>query len=188
MLNGLDPIIIFNFKKLLPALQGATSGIPLLAGLTDSLPLAPIPIYLSEKITGLYIEQENKNIDIATDAVTKDDGKKPSAFQQGLGSTVTVVMHANASSIGLTILSALTDIIFEKVTSQEYTISYLHKAVAIFGGLLDSFSIQQSRDNDLYTATMVISRVTGGTTIPEASPDVASKTTGTVPNTGVPLK
>jgi len=179
MLNGVAPILIFNFKKLLPQLD--VSQIPLLSSVTDSIPLVPIPIYLDEKITGILIDEENKNVDIETKAQTLPDGSTPKAQQTGINSTVTINMTASANSIGVSILSALADIIFEKVTSQEYSISYLHKAVTIFGGLLESFSIQQRANTDLYSISLQISKATGGSTVEKAAPQTLSRVTGPTP-------
>jgi hypothetical protein len=181
MLNGLAPIIIFNFKKLLPALQDITSGIPLLSDVTGSIPLVPIPVYLDEKITGIYIDQENKNIDIETRAQTLPDGQTPKSQQSGINSLITVNMVGSKNSIGLSILIAMCDLIFEKVTSQEYSITYLHEAVTIFGGLLEGFSVQQSANTDLYSLSLQISKVTGGSTVEKVAPVTLSKATGVLP-------
>jgi hypothetical protein len=180
VLNGIAPIIIFNFKKLLPALQELTSGIPLLADVTEKIPLVPIPIYLDEKITGLYIDQENKNIDVNTETKTLPDGTAPKVQQTGINSTITINMQASANSIGLSVLSAMMDLIFEKLTSQEYSITYLHKAVTVFNGLLEGYSISQNSNNDLYSITLTISRVTGSNTTEKAAAISVPKVGGVV--------
>jgi hypothetical protein len=128
MLNGISPLLIFNFKKLLP--QQDVSGIPLLNKLTDSIPLAPIPIYLDERYglvpplaggnlpsigSGIVITSHGKNIDVGTKAETKVDGTTPSATQEGLNSVVTINMLSNKNSISLSVLIALCDLVFPKV-------------------------------------------------------------------------
>lgn len=181
MLNGIAPIIIFNFKKLAPSLLQDINSIPLLAENNVSIPLIPIPIYLDENLTGIYIDSESKNIDIETKPETLPSGEKPTATQRGLNSVINVGMIASTDSVGLSVLMAMSDLIFQKVTSQEYSITYLHRAVTVFGGLLESFSVQQNREDNLYNISMSISKATGGSTVEAATPVTVSKTTGAVP-------
>jgi hypothetical protein len=87
MLNGLDPILIFQFKKLLPDLLdlGTTKPkIPVVASEgVSTFPLPFIPIYLSEKLTGLYIDTENKSIEIDSQAETLSNGDAENINQRG---------------------------------------------------------------------------------------------------------
>lgn len=181
MLNGIAPIIIFNFKKLAPSLLESINSIPLLAENKLSIPLIPIPIYLDEKLTGIYIDSESKNIDIETKAQTLPDGKAPKAIQRGLNSVITVNMIASADSVGLSVLMAMSDLIFQKVTSQEYSVTYIHKAVTVFGGLLEGFSAVQNSNNNLYNISLQISRATGGSTVEKAAPVTLERASGEVP-------
>jgi hypothetical protein len=158
MLNGLDPILIFQFKKLLPDLLdlGTTKPkIPVVASEgVSTFPLPFIPIYLSEKLTGLYIDTENKSIEIDSQAETLSNGDAENINQRGISSTVKIEMLAVRDSIGISLLSALTDLVFPKVTSKEYSITYLHGAVTVFNGYLHSFSIDQNSTNDLYKVSL----------------------------------
>lgn len=158
MLNGLDPIILFNFYKASPTVLQSLSKIPLAADIVDTIGLPPIPVYLSEKLTGLYIDNEDKNIDIETVTETLTSGGAPVVHQKGLNSTVRIDLVASRNSLGVTLLSAMADLIFQKVTSKEYSITYLHGAITVFGGLLHSFSINQNTNNDLYNITIELSR------------------------------
>jgi hypothetical protein len=177
MLNGISPLLIFNFKKLLP--QANVSGIPLLNKLTDTIPLAPIPIYLDERYglvppgageilptfgSGIVITSHGKNIDVNTKADTNVEGKTPDATQDGLNSVVTINMLANKGSISLSVLIALCDLVFPKVTSQEYSISYINGAFSVFGGLLEGFSAQESDTDNLLRLTLQLSNAKAGTT------------------------
>lgn len=67
MLNGIDPIIIFQLYKRLPSTEQTLSKIPITANTGKKVTFAVIPIYLSAEITGIYIDSESKNIDIDTD-------------------------------------------------------------------------------------------------------------------------
>ena len=152
MLNGVDPVIIFHLKKLPPVL--GPSGIPVLSSIASAIMLPAIPLYLSEKITGLYIDTEDKNIDVATDIDTMADGSAAQVWQRAIGSTIKVSMKAHRDSIGVSLLSAMADLILPKLTSKEYSITYLHGAVTVFGGLLGSFAINQNASDELYNITL----------------------------------
>lgn len=150
MLNGIDPIIIFNLKKLSPSIQASIAKIPIVADTVASIDLPLIPIYLSEKLTGICITAESKSIEIDTDLETLATGENPVINQRGIQNNVKIEMIASSNSIGVSLFSALSDLIFPKVTSKEYSITYLHGAITVFGGLLHSFNIQQNTQNDLY--------------------------------------
>lgn len=180
MLNGIDPIIIFNFSKLAPDLAEAVKGIPIISGIVSKIGLPPIPVYLSEKLTGLVIDTEDKNIDIDTTPETLSTGGEPVFNQKGINSTVKITMIAGKDSIGLTLLSAMADLIFPKCTSKEYSITYLHGAITVFEGLLHSFSIQQNAGNELYQVSIELVKAIVNPTVKTAVP-IVPKVTGTVP-------
>jgi hypothetical protein len=172
MLNGIAPIMIFSFKKLLPSVEAAlSSAIPLIADTENSVFLPLVPLYLDEKLFGIYIESESKNIDIETEPKTLPDGTVDPE-QKGLLSSVTINMVAKRDSIGMIVLMAMSDIIFPMVTSQEYNITYLNGSMTIFTGLLHSFSIDQNTDNDLYKISMQISSGKKGKTKLASAPIV----------------
>lgn len=153
MLNGIDPIIIFQFKKkddTAAANFQKLFKIPVAKVEERYIDFPPIPIYLSERLTGLYIEGEDKNIDIETSAETVEDGGLPIFYQRGLNSSVKVNLVGKRGSIGLGLIAAAADLIFEKVTSKEYSVTYLHGAITVFNGLINSFSINFNPGTDLY--------------------------------------
>jgi hypothetical protein len=161
MLNGLDPIIIFQFGSLAEtesAIADAIYSIPLVSSIPTIVDRPPIPIYLSEEITGLFIDSESKNVDANTSTETKTDGSAPDVNQKGLGSTVKIELKASRGSIGLNLLSAMSDLLFQKLTSKEYSVSYLSGGITIFNGLIESFSINQNADDDLYRISIEIAR------------------------------
>ena len=175
MLNGLDPLIIINFKKLLPGIP--TQGIPLLKNLGDSIPLAPIPIPLSERnlgITsrgnlGIYVRSHNKNVDFKTDVETNAEGESTKVYQTGLASSVTINMVSKKDSVALIVLSTMMDLIFPKCTSEEYSISYINGPMTVFGGLVESFSILGNDTNDLVDLVLVISKAPSSSTVAETA-------------------
>lgn len=178
MLNGIDPIIIFNFKKLAPGLQESISKIPIVADVVSVIDLPVIPIYLSEKLTGIYIDSESKSMEIDTTVDTLSSGDTPSTNQRGIQNTVKIEMVASRDSIGVSLFAAMADLIFPKVTSKEYSITYLHGAVTVFAGLLHSFNISQQANNDLYTISLEL--IKPAASIKSAIP-VVGKVTGAVP-------
>jgi hypothetical protein len=180
MLNGIAPIFLFNFFKLTPQLQSSLNKIPIVSDVVNKIGLPPIPLYLDERLTGIYVNAENRNIDLDTEVETLKDGSEPVERQRALNSSVTIELEATQDSIGLTILSAMMDVILPKVTSREYSITYLHGAVTVFNGKLDSFSINQNADNTLYRITVVLTRSTQKTKLVEPVP-VVSRVQGLVP-------
>lgn len=192
MLGGIAPIFIFTFfknfgltKKQLDIKlkqEAELAKIPVVAGdETDtSIPLPPIPLYLDEGLTGIYIDTESKNVDAETNSETLSDGSTIQTTQKAVNSTITINMFAKRDSIGLTILSAMMDIIYQKLTSREYQITYLHGTVTVFAGLLHSFSIQQSSENELCQISIVIVK-NSNNTLPKTPITVITKTIGVNP-------
>lgn len=154
MLNGLDPIILFQFKKLPPSVAAYVATIPVVSTIVDKIGLPPIPIYLSESATGLMIQSEDKSIDIETTIEALSDGGTPHVTQKSLNSTVSINFQARKGSLGLILVSAICDLIIPKVTSQEYGISYFHAETTIFDGLLHSFKVGATKQNDLVDITL----------------------------------
>lgn len=179
MLNGIDPIIIFNFKKNLPAVQSLVAKIPVVASVVDAIDLPVIPIYLSERLTGIFIDAESKSMEVDTNVDTLSSGDQPEVTQRGLTNTVSIEMQASRDSIGVSLFAAMSDLIFPKLTSKEYSITYLHGAVTVFAGLLHSFSITQNANDDRYNIKLELIKPTAGG-IKSAIP-IVSKSTGVVP-------
>jgi hypothetical protein len=179
MLNGIDPILIFHFSKSPPSSEG-TEKITTAKSGSENIPLPPIPIYLSRQLTGLVISSEEKNVDIESTTDAQISNGKVVVNQKPIGTVIKVTMLANSGSIGVTILSAVSDLIVEKVVAKEATITYLHNATTIFGGLLHSFSIAQGSDKTLYTITLEICKAANETVEPEGTksltPDAEAKT------------
>ena len=176
MLNGLAPLIIFSFSKNAGYIIDA---VPMLPDWASKIPYPPIPIYLDPDLTGVHIESENKNIDLSTIAHTVSTGDTPEVSQGGLNSTVTINLIASKNSVGITIILALLDQIFEKATSKEYSITYINGAMTVFGGLLHSFSVNQTSENDLYNISIVLSRANSQGTKTKAATVVSVPNTGT---------
>ncbi len=181
MLNGVDPIIIFNLKKKIPdpTFVGPNKPtIPIVAAVENSIDLPLVPLYLSERITGIYIDSESKTMDIDTTVDTLSSGETPNINQRGIQNSVKIEMIARSSSIGVSLFSAMADLIFPKVTSKEYSITYLHGAITVFQGLIHSFSITQNSENDLYKISLELIKPSA---LLKAPVPTVLKQTGTVP-------
>lgn len=159
MLGGLDPVIIIHLSKLADTSFGKSlAKIPVISQIPTLLEQPPIPIYLSEQFTGLYIENEDKNVDISTETETLTNGEPPEVNQKGIQSGVTISLLAKKDSTSMILLGAMIDEVFDKVSSKEYAISYLHGATTIFRGLLQSFAISQEPNTDLMSIKIQLSK------------------------------
>lgn len=179
MLNGIDPIIIFHISKLAKSQEDSVLKVPILSDVYNKIGLPPIPIYLSESATGLYIDHEEKNVDFETSIETLSTGGPPKTIQKAINSTQRVMLKAKEDSIGLVLLSALIDLILPKVTSGEYSITYMHGATTIFGGLIHSFAVTADHATDLLSVTIEISKTTQLQPPKTPIPEISGQGTGT---------
>jgi hypothetical protein len=161
MLGGIAPILIFTFPPALGIdLTKLLGGIPLIGDALADIGV-PIPIYLDENLTGVYIESESKALDIDTDIVPvyRTNGSVSNFINQsGINNLVTINMLANKDSLILSVLLALNDMVFSKLVSGKYKLSYINGTTLIFGGLLHSFSVNSNSDDTLLKITMQIQK------------------------------
>lgn len=181
MLGGKTPIIIFQFSKLVGTDYGNLFKDSLLAKIPTFTEQPPIPIYLSEQLTGLFVDAEDKNVDLNTEVTTLKSGEDPEIDQNAIGSTVSVMLKAKKDSIAMITLSSLIDIAYDKATSKEYAVSYLHGVTTVFRGKIQSFQFSQVADTDLISIRLELTR---GTKKPaeKSTVDIIQKTTGPLPN------
>jgi hypothetical protein len=160
MLGGLDPLILFSFRLLEVggAASNAISSIPIIGETIAANIAVPVPIYLSENLTGIFVQSESRSIDIDTFAQQRKNAKGTIVSQRGVDSSVTVEMTAKADSIPLVILLATCDMVFTKLVAQNYSVSYFNGATTIFNGLLTGFSTQADKDTDKLSITLQISK------------------------------
>lgn len=161
MLDGQNPIIIIQIKKLAPFLSDTVARIPIVSQIPTLIDLPPIPIYFSrdaQSLIGLYLSSESKNIDIQTSTETQTDGSQPNVDQKLIGNTTTINLFGKKNSVQLALLTTLFDAIADRVTSKEYAVSYLNGAINIFGGTLHSYSVDQNDTNDLVNVKIELSK------------------------------
>lgn len=124
----------------------------------------PIPVYLSQKITGVYVDTDNKGLSISTDyvvGVKKDPvtGAKLRGNlvveQAGESQNTTVNLIGRRDSVALNVLLPLFQSLYDKVISQkDYRIAYFNKNVLIFNARLASFEVNQTRENNLVSISI----------------------------------
>lgn len=186
MLGGIDPVIIFQFSKKVPStFVGPTAPsfvakIPLVSQVPTFVQQPPIPIYLSRQITGLIIGSEERNIDIATDVETTTDGSTSVVTQKGINSTLSVTLIGRKNAVGISLVTAMMDQLFEKATSGEYAVSYFHGAMTIFRAKIQSFSASQEPGTDKIELKIELTKGQKDPEVKAAVPEV-SRFTGAVP-------
>lgn len=158
MLNGVAPIFIFTFPVVPPSVANALSSVPYVGNFLQDVGL-PIPIYLDEKFTNIAVDSDTKNIDIDTEVKANTDPNKPPIVKQNaLDSTVTVNLVAVKDSLLLTILLAMSDLIFTRAASQAYTVTYLNGPITVFNGTMKSFSTSANADSTKLDVSITLSR------------------------------
>lgn len=157
MLGGLDPLIIINLPTILPdALKNAVAGIPVLS---DAVGVGvPIPIYLSESLTGIALASESKSVAIETDVQATQDASKPKVKQNAIDSVVVVNLEARSDSVFLSVFLALADIIFTRAATGQYSVSYLNGATVVFDALIKSVSVTGDNNSELMQVAIEISK------------------------------
>lgn len=163
MLNGIAPLLIFSFPPSVPnEVFNAVNGLPIIGNNPLFQLGIPIPIYLDENLTGIYVESQSKSIDIDTDITPlyRSTTNTTTSFinQSGINNLVSVQLLASRSSVLLSVILAMCDMAFDKIVQSKYTVSYINGSTLIFGGLLHSFSSQQSSTDDLVHINLQIQR------------------------------
>ena len=180
ILTSVAPILIFTFpfdSDSVNPVFNALSGLPLLG---DTVSTAaknlgiPIPVYLDEQLTGLYVVSENKNVDIATEQNDAANSTKPFLTQKSISNTVSINLTGKTDSIFLAALLSLVDIAYPLLVKAKYRVSYLNGSTVIIGGLIQGITSQRSGDNNLVDVTLVIHKADSlGPTLP-VFPSVAA--------------
>lgn len=160
MLNGASPLLIFQFKEN-PAVQTKLFNalkVPIKSEFAGLISGIPIPLYLDENITGLFVDSESKNLDLETTIEPRLDYTQPYIYQRPVNSSITVNLNANKDSILLPALLALADLIIPRLTSATYKISYFNGATSIINGLLQGLSTSEGANDDLIRIVLQIQK------------------------------
>lgn len=187
MLNGIAPIIVFHLP-FDPAgdIYKSIQGIPnrTVSDIISQVGI-PIPIYLSEGLTGIYVDNESKAIDVDTDVKQSQDPDVPDkVIQKGTNSLVSINMLARKDSIILGVLLALSDLVFQRVSKGNYGISYFNGPTALFNGKLHGFSSTVGNDDNLFRVVLQIQKI-NTKSAPENQIAQVSKQTALTPSPGL---
>ena len=117
----------------------------------------PVPIYLSEELTGLCVDSESDSLTISSDYIPvldsqkKDEAGMPIKVQQrGETQQAKIALKANKNAIGLNILLPLLKSILSLIfAKKEYRIAYLNQNVLIFNARLNSYSMDPGSNDTL---------------------------------------
>lgn len=185
MLNGVDPIIIFHFYN--KGVVDLLSATPFGASLASVAGL-PIPIYLSEQFTGIFVDNETSSIDVVTkvDPQTEKDPitqevLPPIVTQTAVDVTTSISLVANRESVLLSVFIVLCEMIISKLTTQEYGITYLNGPTAIFNGLLHRFNTTVNRNDTLVRIDFVLSNAKKEQPTPKVTPPPIPKIVSELP-------
>ena len=124
----------------------------------------PVPFYLSEKLTGVYVDTERNSLSIATDTIgtkeTKGDASNLGDLQvqqKGETQSVDISMVARRDNMGLNILLPLLKTIYDGLMAKrDYKIAYFNQNILIFNAKLSNFSTDQHRTDDLMTISITL--------------------------------
>ena len=184
-LNGLDPLLIVTLKN--KGIIDFFGPLSLIGGVISDIGF-PIPIYLSERVTGIYVDTATRAIDVQTtvDPVTTKDPttgevEAPEVSQTAIDSQVTVNLIANDDSILLTALLALMGMILDRLVSGEYSISYINGPTVVFGALLHRFATSVSRNDNIIRIELTLSTAKKESPTPKTPIQSIAKVQAAVP-------
>ncbi len=180
-LNGIAPLLVFRFTN--NAAVNVVKNIPVIGNFLAENVGVPIPIYLDENLTGIYVHGESKAIDIETTVEARNDKKAPIVDQRALNSVTTINFVANNRGVMLMTLLAFADVIMSRVVSKQYTVSYFNGPTIIIDGLLHGFTTQPGENDTKINIQMTISKanqLSTGAQVEGSVPEL-EKHTGALP-------
>lgn len=156
-LGGLSPLIIFTFYKTIKTPNLLSSFIE---SETIRVPLVPIPLYLSERITQMQLDNYDRDIsiDVLRDGVT--------AFERVSGDVVNLKFTMQKDNVVLTILTALIDRIIktfdEQVAPQfedrNYSMTIFYDNIFVLDASLERFHSSIVEGTDLREISFTFSK------------------------------
>lgn len=174
-LNGIAPLLVITLKN--TASINVVKKIPVAGDFLAKNIGIPIPIYLDERLTGIYVKGESKAIDIESKTDAIDSKTAPIVSQKALSSVTNVEMVASSKGVLLMTLVAFADLILARVVSKQYNVSYFNGPTIIINGLLHGFTTQLGENDDLVRIQMSIQATSASE---NAAPITPKDTTVTV--------
>ncbi len=166
-LGGLAPLLVFQLYPL--GVGALVSGlIPFIpADIANAVGL-PIPIYLSERQTGIYVDTESRQIDMETQSQQLRTGAVQ-VDQRGVNNSVTIKLFGKTDSVLLTALLAMSDMLFAMAAAKSYKVSYFNGPTVVLSGLLHGFTSSSPSGTNLVEMTFVINKSNVSATLAAAT-------------------
>jgi len=154
-LGGLSPLIVFTFYKPIP--KALSSFLP---SSISRIPLLPIPLYLDDRVTGIQLDDYDRDItiDVMRDGV--------SAFERVSGDVVNLKFTMQKSNVALTALTALIDKVtkvfddqvVQKFNDRNYTLTIFYDNIFILDASLERFHSVIRDGTDLREVSFTFSK------------------------------
>lgn len=144
MLNGLSPVLIYQYKPIDTSFSIFGIDVPSIG--------LPIPIYLDEKLTGIIGDGANSSISIETSTVNGQ------TYQRQISSDVGIKLRCrNSNVVGQTIIAILEQA-FKYSTTGSYSISLFYDSCFILDGVLKNFYSRPIDNTDMREIGITISK------------------------------
>ncbi|MDR0676301.1 MAG: hypothetical protein LBF97_04605 [Elusimicrobiota bacterium] len=174
MLNGIDPFFLIELTKKdtlkqVSEMDGTIYAENVIENITTN---TRIPIYL-HRLIGLYVSTENKGLQISSDTMNdylkletmnsvtqlagtlKTQNKTTTTIKQRpLQNSLDISLIGERNSVILNIFLTLADMIFEKLTSGDYSISYFNQNMLVYRAKLGNFNYNMNADNTLVNISL----------------------------------
>lgn len=144
MLNGLSPVIIYQYKPVDTSFSLFGFDVPSVG--------VPIPIYLDEKLTGIMGEGASNKISIETSTVNG------TTYQRQVSSDVSIKLRCrNNNVVGQTLLAILGEA-FKYSTTGSYGISLFYDSSFILDAVLKDFYSNPVNGTDMREIGITLSK------------------------------
>ncbi len=150
MLGGTAPVLVFNFASISSAsvLNKLGFNIGEDSIFNFDVPIVSVPVYLDEKLTGIIVDDHERNINIEFET----DGMGGN-YEREISSDVRVTLIAQKDNIAFQGFLALFEQILKRVPEQSYKLYFYYDNVFLTNASLKDFS-ETTREN---TDTRVVS-------------------------------
>ncbi|MDR2426822.1 MAG: hypothetical protein LBD46_06580 [Endomicrobium sp.] len=150
MLTGLYPVLVLQ-KVIDKKIRGSFSdGRITSTSIIETSLSKPMPIYIDEILTGIYLISENRKAEFANDTTVDNETGEIKIKQKGLTNDVNLVFGASRNSIGMNILLPLIDVAFENAAIDKYVMSYFNGNTILFRAKIKHFSAEgNNTDNGI---------------------------------------
>lgn len=161
MLNGLAPVLIFQFYR--RKQRGGIAELDIITEFGKETIIKdsryyektggePIPIYLSEKLFKVAWIGHDASINIGTKSIADQ------IFQQPYNSNITIELAFNRKDSIIAKLLPLLDLCYNKISSADYNISYFNQDILIFKSKLTDVKQNSRANSELTELSITLSK------------------------------